>query len=195
MGNSRNGKVSGRVLVAPSINRMIAPVGAPEIVDLPLTSVSAERLVPLMLAVALAIGWSALSSTMPVTTVFAGFLGVTAEARNVASAPGRPVTVAETALLLMPSCSASVSTVATRPSSLLTLVTDVPPSSNPPPCSTLRSEEHTSELQSPDHLVCRLLLEKKKKFLDRRIYCAARFRPAAMLATFITDRPLARTSA
>src|SRR5258708_8556600 len=29
------------------------------------------------------------------------------------------------------------------------------------PC--LRSEEHTSELQSPDHLVCRLLLEKKKK--------------------------------
>src|SRR5438552_16026526 len=28
--------------------------------------------------------------------------------------------------------------------------------------TTLRSEEHTSELQSPDHLVCRLLLEKKK---------------------------------
>src|SRR5258708_26739988 len=29
-------------------------------------------------------------------------------------------------------------------------------------CQTSRSEEHTSELQSPDHLVCRLLLEKKK---------------------------------
>src|SRR5207244_12884473 len=29
--------------------------------------------------------------------------------------------------------------------------------------STARSEEHTSELQSPDHLVCRLLLEKKKQ--------------------------------
>src|SRR5207244_6683127 len=28
--------------------------------------------------------------------------------------------------------------------------------------SHARSEEHTSELQSPDHLVCRLLLEKKK---------------------------------
>src|SRR5438552_7341682 len=28
-----------------------------------------------------------------------------------------------------------------------------------------RSEEHTSELQSPDHLVCRLLLEKKKRDL------------------------------
>src|SRR5258708_22053700 len=30
-----------------------------------------------------------------------------------------------------------------------------------------RSEEHTSELQSPDHLVCRLLLEKKKTALYR----------------------------
>src|SRR5258708_26076274 len=29
----------------------------------------------------------------------------------------------------------------------------------------VRSEEHTSELQSPDHLVCRLLLEKKKSNL------------------------------
>ena len=29
-----------------------------------------------------------------------------------------------------------------------------------------RSEEHTSELQSPDHLVCRLLLEKKKNHHD-----------------------------
>src|SRR5438552_7559078 len=35
---------------------------------------------------------------------------------------------------------------------------------------TRRSEEHTSELQSPDHLVCRLLLEKKKttkKYCER----------------------------
>src|SRR5258708_13695719 len=30
----------------------------------------------------------------------------------------------------------------------------------------VRSEEHTSELQSPDHLVCRLLLEKKKVLHD-----------------------------
>src|SRR5438876_4876484 len=38
---------------------------------------------------------------------------------------------------------------------------------NPQECTDLfnsaRSEEHTSELQSPVHLVCRLLLEKKKK--------------------------------
>src|SRR5258708_18499219 len=32
-----------------------------------------------------------------------------------------------------------------------------------------RSEEHTSELQSPDHLVCRLLLEKKKTVPTQRI--------------------------
>src|SRR5436309_11707775 len=32
----------------------------------------------------------------------------------------------------------------------------------------LRSEEHTSELQSRENLVCRLLLEKKKKVKERR---------------------------
>src|SRR5258708_25483291 len=32
-----------------------------------------------------------------------------------------------------------------------------------------RSEEHTSELQSPDHLVCRLLLEKKKNITIYRV--------------------------
>src|SRR5215216_6898666 len=37
------------------------------------------------------------------------------------------------------------------------------------PCSP-RSEEHTSELQSPDHLVCRLLLEKKKK-KPNQLFC------------------------
>src|SRR5947199_3716327 len=33
-----------------------------------------------------------------------------------------------------------------------------------PSCTGKRSEEHTSELQSLRHLVCRLLLEKKKKY-------------------------------
>src|SRR5258708_19840018 len=37
--------------------------------------------------------------------------------------------------------------------------TDFPSSGN---IQIWRSEEHTSELQSPDHIVCRLLLEKKK---------------------------------
>src|SRR5258708_13666869 len=37
-------------------------------------------------------------------------------------------------------------------------------------CCDSRSEEHTSELQSPDHLVCRLLLEKKKNKLRTQSY-------------------------
>src|SRR5258708_23653392 len=36
-----------------------------------------------------------------------------------------------------------------------------------PSLGSARSEEHTSELQSPDHLVCRLLLEKKKNAPNR----------------------------
>src|SRR5258708_31652412 len=51
-----------------------------------------------------------------------------------------------------------------------------------------RSEEHTSELQSPDHLVCRLLLEKKKTPL----------RYDTLQATFISPArlslPVSRTS-
>src|SRR5438552_4718979 len=58
-----------------------------------------------------------------------------------------------------------------RPLSLLDLSTSRPPrdfirARNPWVLARRRllgrSEEHTSELQSPDHLVCRLLLEKKK---------------------------------
>src|SRR3712207_7620312 len=37
------------------------------------------------------------------------------------------------------------------------------PAVRPGPADGLRSEEHTSELQSRQYLVCRLLLEKKKK--------------------------------
>src|SRR5215813_15546037 len=39
------------------------------------------------------------------------------------------------------------------------------PDRSPGPGEWWRSEEHTSELQSRPHLVCRLLLEKKKKHL------------------------------
>src|SRR5690625_6647494 len=38
---------------------------------------------------------------------------------------------------------------------------------DPPRSRRPRSEEHTSELQSRGHLVCRLLLEKKKKKKDK----------------------------
>src|SRR5690242_21448581 len=40
----------------------------------------------------------------------------------------------------------------------------------PPPSGAIRSEEHTSELQSHVNLVCRLLLEKKKK-KKKKITC------------------------
>src|SRR5258708_8369946 len=48
---------------------------------------------------------------------------------------------------------------------ILLLMVSIPPLLIPPPVFetiALRSEEHTSDLQSPDHLVSRLLLEKKK---------------------------------
>src|SRR3712207_8117623 len=38
-----------------------------------------------------------------------------------------------------------------------------------------RSEEHTSELQSRQYLVCRLLLEKKKKTICLSVYVTCRF--------------------
>src|SRR5438552_8240390 len=44
----------------------------------------------------------------------------------------------------------------------LGVVAAIVPFNFPERLADLRSEEHTSELQSPDHLVCRLLLEKKK---------------------------------
>src|SRR2546427_8205434 len=42
----------------------------------------------------------------------------------------------------------------------------------PDPLNQMRSEEHTSELQSQSNLVCRLLLEKKKKSIHTRLKCA-----------------------
>src|SRR5437764_10154005 len=47
-----------------------------------------------------------------------------------------------------------------------------------------RSEEHTSELQSPMYLVCRLLLEKKKKIDIKKLYNTTTYtlQPATRLA-------------
>src|ERR1017187_4831643 len=50
----------------------------------------------------------------------------------------------------------------------------------------IRSEEHTSELQSPMYLVCRLLLEKKKKKLLTEIF-QFKNRQSSML-TFATEK-------
>src|SRR5690348_18117725 len=46
-----------------------------------------------------------------------------------------------------------------------------------------RSEEHTSELQSPVHLVCRLLLEKKKKKPSRHRHLPSSESPAKTTGT------------
>src|SRR5258708_21180010 len=52
-----------------------------------------------------------------------------------------------------------------------------------------RSEEHTSELQSPDHLVCRLLLEKKKKQCEKQNPQVGHTSPAPRCTgAFIPDR-------
>src|SRR5690348_17666418 len=46
---------------------------------------------------------------------------------------------------------------------------------NPESRRSNRSEEHTFELQSPVHLVCRLLLEKKKKNKMRTVPCTQQY--------------------
>src|SRR2546426_5575949 len=46
----------------------------------------------------------------------------------------------------------------------------IPPVNGDTPTGARRSEEHTSELQSPCNLVCRLLLEKKKKKTNTKQY-------------------------
>src|SRR5256885_968167 len=60
----------------------------------------------------------------------------------------------------------------TRVAAVSTHSTAAAEAAAPPPCAPrtarrLRSEEHTSELQSPCNLVCRLLLEKKKNHILR----------------------------
>src|SRR5690606_41706388 len=50
-----------------------------------------------------------------------------------------------------------------RPRSLPRQERERPASKTPAASNCMRSEEHTSELQSRENLVCRLLLEKKKK--------------------------------
>src|SRR5258708_29337202 len=52
-----------------------------------------------------------------------------------------------------------------------------------------RSEEHTSELQSPDHLVCRLLLEKKNNFAIWFVRADSCIRLSVLHFTSVSHRP------
>src|SRR5258708_23328288 len=58
-----------------------------------------------------------------------------------------------------------------------------------------RSEKHTSELQSPDHLVCRLLLEKKKSAHSQREHTQFSASVVSALGPFVshTDSRLSVT--
>src|SRR3989449_7234711 len=59
----------------------------------------------------------------------------------------------------------------------------------------VRSEEHTSELQSRLHLVCRLLLEKKKKNKDKKDQITSPWNPLKQACNLVmhTDRTNHRT--
>src|SRR5258708_26837809 len=71
--------------------------------------------------------------------------------------PPRSTLFPYTTLFRSVTCSSSCRRRSQRRNSLRTLASSAPK----------RSEEHTSELQSPDHLVCRLLLEKKKTTIKK----------------------------
>src|SRR5205085_10377203 len=62
-----------------------------------------------------------------------------------------------------PSFTATIVTLAGAPLTKAGTVISIPVVSGAPASVTIRSEEHTSELQSQSNIVCRLLLEKKKK--------------------------------
>src|SRR5207244_9817078 len=79
----------------------------------------------------------------PYTTLFRSWATVSACGSRCARCGRRPPFWPSTARTGATSCATSIAAIRTRP--------------------RVRSEEHTSELQSPDHLVCRLLLEKKNK--------------------------------
>src|SRR5256885_10800566 len=106
------------------------------------------------------------STLFPYTTLFRSTVPVASETTKKSSAtlemaprpvPGEPEPV------LTPSCMAVAMSSMPGPRS-----TQMISMSCRGGRSAIRSEEHTSELQSPCNLVCRLLLEKKKRHGDHR---------------------------
>src|SRR5688572_31803831 len=89
------------------------------------------------------------STLFPYTTLFRSSTACSTGTPTATGRWNREPTEARTDLGLYRSTEASVSTTASAPAASAQR-------------STVRSEEHTSELQSQSNLVCRLLLEKKK---------------------------------
>src|SRR2546426_5038778 len=75
-----------------------------------------------------------------------------------------------------------------RGRSTLARTTGARPTAPPRPHPRSRSEEHTSELQSPCNLVCRLLLEKKKKKEEQHYTSSQKERRTRSLKTKRTKR-------
>src|SRR5438552_15632592 len=98
------------------------------------------------------------SSTMRLASAAysAGVYGIAGHCSRLAIAPEieHVITTGSSRLIPAPPRGASTSARCACPAP--------PPGPCRSPAASRRSEEHTSELQSPDHLVCRLLLEKKK---------------------------------
>src|SRR5258708_23930158 len=92
------------------------------------------------------------STLFPYTTLF----------RSTVAVPGAAVSISPSSLVIEPSAgftfTAAVSGTTAGQSTAVTWSVQEGASGG---TVDSRSEEHTSELQSPDHLVCRLLLEKK----------------------------------
>src|SRR5258707_5454077 len=68
------------------------------------------------------------------------------------------------------------------------IAASTPPTPDPPSRCASRSEEHTSELQSRQYLVCRLLLEKKKNHRQPMQTRAVHLRTTAVPPTTVALR-------
>src|SRR2546425_9382717 len=98
------------------------------------------------------------STLFPYTTLFRSWRagGLTSSRGQVALAWNHGLTVALTSPV-------AAAPRLTRPARSHHMTAEVPVPHNVPRVAASRSEEHTSELQSLAYLVCRLLLEKKKR--------------------------------
>src|SRR5437879_10978230 len=105
--------------------------------------------------------WAVASATFPVSLDLSALTSQppTAASRTLRKpSAATPISASFAMTRKIPPCVRSASSISSSASACCTT------------SKTLRSEEHTSELQSPMYLVCRLLLEKKKKKKNNNKY-------------------------
>src|SRR3989475_7732084 len=91
--------------------------------------------------------------------------------RKTCPSPGRIATPSPRSALKVPGINPSPQALSMggfAPSATITSKPFIRADGAKPPIDKARSEEHTSELQSQSNLVCRLLLEKKKKYITKQ---------------------------